>query len=536
MALKNSKNGSAPGLDGLPAEVYKFFWNDIKGPLLECFNFSYDNGELCTTQKQGVMCLVFKGKDLNREYISNWRPISLTNFDYKLIAKVLSMKLNSCLSKCIGPDQYAFMKGRRISDMLRQIDDITEFGKYKKTGSIILSLDYAKAFDTLSIDSISKALIHFGFGENFIKWINILLYDRKSCVRNGGHLSEFFNMQRGVRQGCPISPLLFILTVEILAKSIRNDNNIKGIHIPGSNYTVKILSYADDTTLFLNDQIDFREILSKIKLFSESTGLELNKNKSNAMYISHTNEHGSYRNGIKFVNRIKILGVIFSNELSTQQIKENYSEKIIKLEQLCSLWSKRKLTIIGKITVLKAFGVSLFIHIMQSIGISREFFRQNQSKFFRFIWKSNSSNSKATEKVKRNTLCNMKNNGGLNMIDISAMQQSFFLEWAKRYITNEDHSWRYWADVFYKKVGGYSAFKSNTLAKSFKGLQSINSIFWKNVLCTWLNKRFDGEETIVTNFSPLFNNENLKYRGETIFLPQCFQFDISFVGDFFYKR
>ena len=75
-------------------------------------------------------------------------------------------------------------------------------------------------------------------------------------------------MSRGVRQGCPISPLLFILTVELLAISIRNDKDIRGIYIPGSDRSLKIMQYADDTTLFLRDMVDFREVLSKIKLFS----------------------------------------------------------------------------------------------------------------------------------------------------------------------------------------------------------------------------------------------------------------------------
>ena len=144
-----------------------------------------------------------------------------------------------------------------------------------------------------------------------------------------------------------------------------------------------------------------------------------------------------------------------------------------------SLWSKQKLTILGKITILKTFGVSIFMHIMQSIGIRREFLDKINQIFFRFTRKSNFSNTKATERVKQNTLCNKKINGGLNMIDISAMQQSFSLEWAKRYISNEYHSWRYWACVFYKKFGGSSAFKSNTLAKPLKVLEVLKVFFGK---------------------------------------------------------
>ena len=92
LALKKSRKGSAPGLDGLPSEIYSFFWNDIKEILIDCINFSYIKGELCYTQKQGVISLIYKGKGLDRDIVSNWRPISLTNLDYKLIAKVLAMR------------------------------------------------------------------------------------------------------------------------------------------------------------------------------------------------------------------------------------------------------------------------------------------------------------------------------------------------------------------------------------------------------------------------------------------------------------
>ena len=438
-AIKTSKRGSAPGLDGLPNEIYAFFWHDIRDPLMECINFSYEKGELSSTQKEGVISLIHKGKGLDRGVISNWRPISLTNSDYKLIAKILAMRLNSCINKCIGPHQHAFIKGRIIGNMLREIDDIIEWGRAMKSENIILSLDYEKAFDTVSIDAITNALRYYGFGESFIKWIQILLVERKSCVKNGGHLSDFFQMFRGVRQGCPISPLLFILTVELFAKNVRNDKNIRGILIPGAPEAVKIRQYADDTTLFLRDLIDYREILAKIKVFAEATGLKLNKMKSNAMYISNPGQNNTHNRGIQFVNKLRILGITFSNECPTQALNENYERKIDKLEKLCALWSKRHLTVLGKITILKSFGLSLFIHIMQSIGINRYYLDKINQIFFRFIWSKKFSNKKTTERVKRSTVCASKKLGGLNMIDISTMQKSFYLDWAEKYLNHVDH-------------------------------------------------------------------------------------------------
>ena len=498
---------------------------------MECINYSFQIGELSSSQKEGVISLIYKGKGLDRGIISNWRPISLTNSDYKLIAKILAMRLNTCLDTCIGPQQHAFIKGRQISNMLREIDDITELGRETKSENIILSLDYEKAFDTISTDAIIKALYYYGFGETFIKWIQILLFERKSCVKNGGHLSDFFQMFRGVRQGCPISPLLFILTVELFAKNVRNDRNIRGISIPGTPEPVKIRQYADDTTLFLRDLIDFREILAKIKIFAESTGLKLNKMKSNAMFISDLGQSNTYKNGIKFVNKLKILGITFSNECSAQTINENYEGKIDKLEKVCALWSKRHLTIIGKITILKSYGISLFIHIMQSIGINRYYLDKINQIFFRFIWQKTFSNKKTSERVKRSTICTNKELGGLNMIDISTMQKSFYLDWAEKYLNEEVHFWKYLVHSIYSKVGGNTVFRSNVDAKSFKGLDNINSFFWKNVLCTWLNNNVTVNGREVSTFSPIFNNNNVCYKNETLFIPQCFNSRINVIND-----
>ena len=135
--------------------------------------------------------------------------------------------MNTCITKIVHVDQFAFIKGRLVGDLLREIDDIIELGKLKFPDSMILSLDYARAFDSVSLSAVKKALQYFGFDGTFMKWVDILLYERKSCVQNGGYLSEFFVMERGVRQGCPISPLFFIITLELLARDIRKNELIK---------------------------------------------------------------------------------------------------------------------------------------------------------------------------------------------------------------------------------------------------------------------------------------------------------------------
>ena len=534
-ALKKSNNSSAPGSDGLPGEVYKVFWNDIKDSLLACYNFSFELGHLCNTQTTGIICLHHKGKGLSRDSLGNWRPISLTNFDYKLLAKVMANRLNSCLTKCINEDQYAFIKGRQVGDLLREIDDILQVGKNRFPDGIILSLDYAKAFDTISLNAVKKALLYFGFEGNFIKWIDILLNGRKSCVQNGGYLSDYFQMERGVRQGCPISPLLFIITLELLARNIRHNELIKGLKF--SEKIIKIKLYADDATLFLRDIIDFREILSRIKSFSRFSGLCLNKQKSSAMLIGNNRFKGKVKCGIKFYNRVKILGVIFSNECCASEISENYDSKIEQLERICSLWGKRYLSIIGRITIIKALGVSLFIYLMQSIGMSEENLKKINLIMYRFIWNpSAQKDKKVTEKVKREIMNKEYGQGGLNMIDVFKLQESFILKWADRLFDSSESSWKNISLIFFENVGGLSAFMSDQATKDFKGLNLIDNSFWRKVLITWLNYKnseYNKPIRAPTPNDPVFNNSNITYKNQVLFNAKCIKLNLVYIKDFF---
>ena len=131
-AIKLLNNDSAPGSDGLPAEFYKVFWLQIKAPLLACFKYGFESNSLSSSERLGIISLFHKGKDLLADNLDNWRPLSLTNVDYKIIAKVLSLRLDTVIEDIIGEQQVGFMKGRDISSVHRRINDIMELQKKKK--------------------------------------------------------------------------------------------------------------------------------------------------------------------------------------------------------------------------------------------------------------------------------------------------------------------------------------------------------------------------------------------------------------------
>ena len=150
---------------------------------------------------------------------------------------------------------------------------------------LLLFLDFEKAFDTLEWSFIQKTLISFGFGPSMIvQWFKTFCNNTESCILNNGWASNFFLVHRGVCQGCPLSPYLFILSAEILAKAIRKCVDIRGLLVKDTE--IKLSQYADDTTLILDgSEKSLSEALKILQSFEKVSGLSLNSKKTQALWI-----------------------------------------------------------------------------------------------------------------------------------------------------------------------------------------------------------------------------------------------------------
>ena len=209
-------NNKSPGMDGIPVEFYKKFWNQIGEYVYDSFIQAFDKGELSDSQRKGVINLIPK-KDKDLTNLKSWRPLSILNTDYKIIAKVLSYRLKTGLMDIINPDQIGYMQNRYCGENVNLIADVIDYCKCKNVSCIIFLADFEKAFDTVKWSFIKKLLHKYGFGRNFQRWISVLYNQTESCVTNNGYLSPYFKLGRGIRQGCPVSALLFLLVAEVVA-------------------------------------------------------------------------------------------------------------------------------------------------------------------------------------------------------------------------------------------------------------------------------------------------------------------------------
>ena len=534
--LKELNNGSAPGSDGITIEFFKVFWSRIKPFVYNSFIQALDKGSLSTTQRNAVITLIHKGKELPRNEMNNWRPISLTNTDYKIFAKCLAIRMKKVVQRLINPDQVGYLKGRQVSSILRLIDDVIEQTNAQNTPGLLATFDMFHAFDCISKEFMLKTFKKFGFGPNFISYVSILMKDAKSCVNYAGWLSSYFPVSSGIRQGCPFSPLAFILALEILAIKIRQSDNIKGVPLfAGINYehldAIKVALYADDLTLFLTDENDLKNALIIFDEYENVSGLSLNIGKCEAMWLGRNKFRHDKHCNFKWKTRMKILGVHFSNTLSASHIEENYKERINKIKRLISAWEKRNLSIMGKIIIVKTFLISQLVYFMQAFIIPDKVLTEIGRILFRFVWKKRDNNKKAFEKVKRNILCSDYKQGGLKMIDIKQMQLAFIMNWVIRLTKREscEKSKDIPRLILSRHGKNFECFHANIGSKNFKGFDHIKSEFWSEVLRKWLdNNCFNNEN----EFNPmLWNNRNFVYGKNVLFFPEWAEKGIITIHD-----
>ena len=154
--------------------TYKLFWDDISEMLLASYNYSFNQNKLCISQRRGIITLIPKqGKD--HLYLNNWRPITLLNVDYKILAKTIAIRLKSKLTDIIHPDQTGFLKDRYIGENIRTIFDIINQAEEKNLPNLVFFIEFEKAFDKVEWPFIEYVLNLFGFGKTIIKWIKLLL-------------------------------------------------------------------------------------------------------------------------------------------------------------------------------------------------------------------------------------------------------------------------------------------------------------------------------------------------------------------------
>ncbi|KAK2878230.1 hypothetical protein Q8A73_010385 [Channa argus] len=379
-ALNKSKS---PGSDGLSAEFYQLF-GDLLAPILcRLFTAMQRENRCAETFLRGVITLVYKNKGVRTD-LANYRPISLLNTDYKILAKVLGFRLRGVIGSIIGPTQTYSIPGRDIADCI--LSTRFSFDNLMTTGGVYVGVDLEKAFDRVRHDFLFGCLEVFGFGTTFRGWVELLYSRATSVVKCNGFLTDPFPLERSVRQGCPLSAMLYAIVAEPLAQSIITDTLITGITSPkGSEF--KIAQYADDISIMVRDRDSLRRVLQHLEAYEQAAGARINKSKS-VMIAGPGVDLGDIEWGVRRGDaQIKVLGIYISAQ-QENSTRKTWEELIAWCKATLGLWKMRALGLKGKVTIVNAVIVPKLVYAMQVCHVPSDVLVRLSDAIRDFLWKA----------------------------------------------------------------------------------------------------------------------------------------------------
>jgi hypothetical protein len=358
VVLLSSKKEKIPGPDGWTVELFTFFFDLVGEDVLAMVEESRTLGAITGSLNSTFLAPIPKAN--NPSSFDDFRPISLCNLCYKIISKIIANRLKPFLSRAISIERLGFLKGRRIQDAIGTTHEVLHSIKKKSLKALVLKLDLRKAYDNIDWDFLRLILLKIGAGIQMTNWIMSCVTSASFSVLINGEATNFFRSGRGVRQGCPLSPLLFILVMEGLSILLKNSLERGSITSIKVSRLIKILHilFVDDVIIMSKASLsDWQEIDRLINLFCKALGMSLNQSKTTILYdgISKANldpfklilpyKFNHLSGGFKYLGYHLNTGA---------QRASDWDWLITKLIKKVGIWCNRWLSLGGRFILIKS--------------------------------------------------------------------------------------------------------------------------------------------------------------------------------------
>ena len=473
-SLKSMQTSKTPGSSGLTQEFLWFYWSDLSIFFQELINEIYEDDFLSESQKKGIIKISYKKN--GRQFIKNYRPITLLNTDLKVITKTLAKRLASVLNNVIHDSQKC-VKGRKITENIHLAQDLIDAILKDKSSAAYIFIDQEKAFDRVSHNFLFKTLNKFGVGENFIKWVKIIYKDATSKVKVNGFFTDCIKIKRGVRQGCPLSALLYVLCAEVLTTNIRNNVNIKG-YILRNKKEHKESMYADDLKVCVTTENSITELFKLFDKYEKATNSKINKDKTEALWLGNWMGRTDKPLNLKWTSgEVNFTGIYVGNNRSLAS-QRTFDGVVEKMKNKMAYWNTKYISKKGKVRILNIYGLTKLWYALEVHDISNDLCKIINNMCKTFIWNG-------YHQRPLSVLIWPYDMGGLSLQSIETKIKTLRIRWLERLMTQKHlECERNIVDQCIGNVNNY--IKGLEIIKYSKNYERyIDSSYYKNAYNIW---------------------------------------------------
>ncbi|CAL0323583.1 unnamed protein product [Lupinus luteus] len=472
-AVWNCAGDKSPGPDGFNYKFFQACWEIVKQDIILFIQEFHLNGKLPRGLNSSFIALIPKISSPNK--IQDFRPISLVGSLYKILAKVLEERLKGVMSSLISSSQSAFIQDRNILDATVIINETIHSAKKAKDGCLMLKVDFEKAYDSVDWGFLDYMLLIMGFSNKWRMWIKGCLSSTSMLVLVNGSSSDHFSVSKGLRQGDPMAPFLFIIIAEGFAGLVRNAKNLglfEGYKVGSFGIKVCDLQFADDTILVCKPTYSNLWCVKTIlRCFELASGLKVNAHKSSLFaiwvqdsFISEAAEFLSCNIGsIPFL----YLGIPVGANPRRLMMWKGTIDLVTK--RLAS-WKCKHISFGGRLVLVNSVLATIPTYHFSLYKAPKKIIRKIASLQRNFLW-GHRRNGKGIAWVAWSEVCKPKMQGGLGVKDLSRFNAALLGKWRWHRLTEKD---ALWVKIIDSKYGSVSP-SSPSVSRWWKDLCSIDT-------------------------------------------------------------
>ncbi|KAL3683766.1 hypothetical protein R1sor_001788 [Riccia sorocarpa] len=437
------KSNKSPGVDGMIIEFVQTYWDLVGDDCVRLITTVWAKRKLLRSDCEGVIKLIHKGGE--KAKLGNWRPISLMTLTYKIVNKLLANRVRIVLPKLVDPQQSGFVKSRQITNNVLSLKIGQEWADWSSQDVLFVKLDFVKAYDRVDHQFLWRTLEVMGFDDQFVSLVKGFSVGGTARVHTNGSFSKVIQVRRGVRQGCPLAPLLYAICTQPFMAQIRRaeeEGKLRGLFIePGKVLTHQL--FADDTGVCIQAQeSEFQELIGILEKYELASGAKINLAKSLVMPMGRQAAPEWVKTKgcvvVEAGNSFRYLGIIAGVNLpeDTESL-----EVCSRMRRRLFQWENFHLPWTARVVLIKHILSQIPTYMLLTVGCVKKESVKLERLIREFLWGTSPDGKPKKALIAWSRVIKPKSQGGLGFLSLEARSKSLQMRHLISVIENAPAEW-----------------------------------------------------------------------------------------------